>query len=244
MEGAIANCVGVVDGYLLRIKTPTREEVGNVRSYFSGHYQCNGLNVQAVADYKSRFLFIAIAGPGSMSDRYAIRETSLWEKISNLPAGYCIIGDNAYQATEHLVPIYGGADRLEAKYDNFNFFASQCWIRVEMAFGMMQTKFGILCSPLQCRLKNVRWLMLAVAKLHNYCINERDSDDPMESNSNKRCYLTTQSLQIASEDNNEHPNGFVDALIETDGHSHLRESMVERVRMMKLERPLQNRIIH
>jgi hypothetical protein len=46
-DGAINNCVGVVDGYLLRIKVPSKREVKNVRSFFSGHYQCYGVNIQA-----------------------------------------------------------------------------------------------------------------------------------------------------------------------------------------------------
>jgi hypothetical protein len=53
---AIRNCVGVIDGYLLRIKVPRKDEVGNVRSYFSGHYQCYGVNVQAIADHHSWFV--------------------------------------------------------------------------------------------------------------------------------------------------------------------------------------------
>ena len=62
---AINNCVGVIDGYLLRIKVPSKEEAGNVRSYFSGHYQCYGINIlQAVADHKSRFTCLEFAAPG------------------------------------------------------------------------------------------------------------------------------------------------------------------------------------
>lgn len=52
-DGIIDNCVGVVDGYLLRIKVPSKDEVKNVKSFFSGHYQCYGVNVQAVADHQS-----------------------------------------------------------------------------------------------------------------------------------------------------------------------------------------------
>jgi hypothetical protein len=66
-DGIINNCAGVVDGYLLCIKTPAKTEVKNVKSFFSGHYQCYGMNVQAVADHHSRFLFLAVvSGPGVM----------------------------------------------------------------------------------------------------------------------------------------------------------------------------------
>ena len=48
--GIIANCVGVVDGYLLPIVTPRKKHAKNVRSYFSGHYQKYGINIQACCD--------------------------------------------------------------------------------------------------------------------------------------------------------------------------------------------------
>lgn len=54
---AIANCVGAIDGYLLRIITPTRKQAGNVKSFYSGHYQCSGMNIQAVCDHHSWFIF-------------------------------------------------------------------------------------------------------------------------------------------------------------------------------------------
>jgi hypothetical protein len=55
-EGAIANCAGVVDGYLMRCRVPAKQEVKNVRSFFSGHYQCYGVNIQAAADHHCRFI--------------------------------------------------------------------------------------------------------------------------------------------------------------------------------------------
>lgn len=51
---AIVNCIGAVDGYLLRIYTPPKNQAGNVKSFFSGHYQVSGFNVQAMCDHHSR----------------------------------------------------------------------------------------------------------------------------------------------------------------------------------------------
>jgi DDE superfamily endonuclease len=175
-EGAIHNCAGVVDGYLLRCKVPSKKEVKNVRSFFSGHYQCCGVNIQAAADHHCRFIHFAFAAPGVTGDRDAIRQCSLYDLVEGLPVGICIIGDAAYQPTEHMVPVYQGADKLKAKYDDFNFYASQCRIRIEMAFGMMQAKWGILQRPLGCSINNMLWLVQAIARLHNYCINERLAD--------------------------------------------------------------------
>jgi DDE superfamily endonuclease len=136
------NVVGVVDGYLLQIATPNKKHVGNVRSYFSGHYQCYGVNCQAVADHKSRFIYFSVVGPGVMGDNDAIGQCSLKQLIDNLPFGFCVIGDAAYVPSEHLIPIYYGSNKKQPQYDNFNYYASQLRIRVEMAFGMMVRKWG------------------------------------------------------------------------------------------------------
>ena len=114
-RGAICNCVTAVDGYLLSIITPSAKEVGNVRSYFSGHYQSNGCNVQAACDAHLRFNFIGLAGPGVMPDRDALKECSLYDLIENLPLGYVTVGDPAYTPTERLAPIFM---EMQARYRN------------------------------------------------------------------------------------------------------------------------------
>ena len=131
----------------MRIKVPTKGEAGNVRSFFSGHYQGYGVNVQAACDHHSRFVSLAFASPGVTADRYAIRHCRLFDLIEALPFGICAIGDAAYQATKHMVSVYHGVDRTRVQNDNFNFFASQLRIRIEMAFGLMQMKWGILQRP-------------------------------------------------------------------------------------------------
>jgi DDE superfamily endonuclease len=128
-QGCIWNCVGVVDGYHLQIDTPSKTEAKNVKSFFSGHYQTFGVNVQATCDHNCRFTFIGVAGPGVMGDRDAIGQVSLKSLVEALPGLYCIIGDCAYTPTEHLVPIFRGDQALSPKNDNFNFYASQLRIR-------------------------------------------------------------------------------------------------------------------
>ena len=172
-QGCIWNCVAVVDGYHLQIKPPSKSEVSNVKSFFSGHYQTYGLNIQAACDHNCRFLFIGVAGPGVMGDRDAIKQICLASLIETLPGLYCAIGDCAYTASEHLVPIFRGENARTARNDNFNFFASQLRIRIEMAFGLMVKKWGILTRPLEIKVRNVKRLIVAIGRLHNFCINER-----------------------------------------------------------------------
>jgi hypothetical protein len=86
---------------------------------------------------------------------------------------YCAIGDCAYMPTEHLIPSFRGENALSARNDNFDFFGSQLRIRIEMAFGLMVKKWGNLAGPLTIKLKNIKRLVIAIAKLHNFCINKR-----------------------------------------------------------------------
>jgi hypothetical protein len=231
---AIANCVGVLDGYLLKINSPRKAEAKNVRAYYSGHYQCHGVNIQAVADHHCRFLYLAVAAPGSTGDNDAMSQISLASHLAKLPLGYCIIGDAAYTATEHLIPIYKGIDRLIKKNDDFNFYASQCRIRIEMAFGLMQMKWGILRQPQSCSLNNLKYLVHAIARLQNFIINERLG----ESIGIREAPSTLSYIPSEPQDEDGNPI-LVEALTEGYGSwSQLREEMATRVEVLGLTRPV------
>ena len=69
---------------------------------------------------------------------------------------------------------------LLKKNDDWNYFASQLRIRSEMALGMFVNKWGLFSRPVMCGQKNQKWIVLAAARLHNYCINERIAGLPDE----------------------------------------------------------------
>jgi DDE superfamily endonuclease len=246
-DDAINNCARGVDGYLTRVKVPSKKYVSNVQSFFSGHYQCYGVNCQGVADHHSRFTYFAVAAPGVTKDRDAIVHCGLSELIEDLSHGICILGDAAYEPTEHLVLVYQGVERAKEKYDNFNFYASQLRIRVEMAFGIMTKKWGILNRLLTIALPNVKWVsMQAIVRLHSFVINERlrmkkgTESDPEPDNS--QSYLPT----IPHKQNGDPVS--LDKLFSTedfqtyDGFSGLQEAMANRVAWKKLTRPASNKL--
>ena len=69
--------------------------------------------------------------------------------------------------------MYYGTSRKNPKYDNYNYYASQLRIRIEMSFGMMTRKWLILDSPVKTKLKKTIVMIHAISRLHNFCINER-----------------------------------------------------------------------
>ena len=128
-------CVGAVDGLLLRTNAPRSREVGNVQSYYSGHYKSHGANCQALADHRCRFIYMSIKCPGGTNDARAYKNTTLPTLVEDLPIGKFIVGDAAYTVGEHLLTPFAGASRSEKKKDTYNYYLSQCRIRIEMAFG-------------------------------------------------------------------------------------------------------------
>ena len=184
-------------------------------------------------------------------DRDAIIHCGLSELIEDLPHGICVIGDAAYEPTEHLVPVYQGAERTKEKYDNFNFYASQLRIRIKMAFGTMTKKWGILNRPLTISLANVKWLMQAVARLHNFVINERlrmqkegveDSLNGEEDTLTPTSYLPTTPHEENGDPVVLQPLFEAEEVQAYDGFSGLREAMADRVARKKLTRPAGNKL--
>ena len=94
-----SGCVGVIDGWLCRIRRPGMREAGlaGTKRFFSGHYQTFGMNVQAVCDSYMRFTFISMKAPGSSSDLVAFETSSLFAYMTSLAIGLYLIGDNAYR---------------------------------------------------------------------------------------------------------------------------------------------------
>jgi DDE superfamily endonuclease len=233
----------------ISIITPSKNEVGNVRSYFSGHYQTNGCNVQAACDAHLWFTFIGLAGPGVMPNRDALKECALHGLIEQLLLGYVPIGDAAYAATEHLASIYFGDASKITKYNNYNYFASQCRIRIEMAFGMMTTMWRILQKPLRLKVSRIKYILLAIAKLHNYCINERISRGNLQTEDQEEFALFHTSSTPHKKDNTPvDDQAAVDYLYSSfeclSGQSLTRERMVMRILDMNLERPTSSVLSH
>ena len=220
---AITGCVACVDGYFLKIQTPAASETGNVKAYYSGHYQAYGINIQAACDYRCRFVSVCVAAPGSTNDIVAFRKTSLNQLVQNLPLGKYIIGDNAYVCSEHLLTPFAGAERQERKHDNYNFYVSQLRIRIEMAFGWMTEKWQILRKPLRTSLRNTGKVFLTITRLHNFCITEGDTD-------------TTISQDVGQQDSDGNTSSELSNTL-VSGTSIMRDIIVEHIFNKGLERP-------
>ena len=129
-----------------------------------------------MVDCRGKFLDMSIRYPASTSDLLLFEGSTLYGKLEEglLHPGLCLFGDNAYINTPFLATPY---PNVSSGYkDGYNFFHSQLRIRVECAFGMFVQRWGILRSaiPMGISIGKTTALVLALAKLHNFCIERND----------------------------------------------------------------------
>lgn len=173
-DGLFSGCRYVLDGWLCRIHAPKSTECCNPKQYFSGHYKCTGLNVQAATDHHCRFVSYNMDQPGSVFDLNALSHWSLVRNMESFPPGDYCLADNAYCCTEYCLTPFTKAEKTGDSYkDSFCFRLSQLRIRVEMAFGLLNTAFGVFKSPLQGALRNHKFIIHSALALHNFKIDER-----------------------------------------------------------------------
>jgi DDE superfamily endonuclease len=119
---------------------------------------------------------ISIIFPGSTSDCLAFEGMSLFQKLEEglLAPGLCLFGDNAYLNTSYMAMPYTGG--VAGSKDAYNFYHSQLQIKIECAFGMLTHQWSMLRSalPMNISLRRSVTLVVALAKLHNFCIDETD----------------------------------------------------------------------
>ncbi len=174
-EGVLNGCVAALDGWLCHIHVPNAGETLRVTSYFSGHYQCHRLNVQATCDPNCQFSSISILCPGGTGDSKAFFSSEVYDLVESLPDGFYVVADNAYTLSCNLLIPYSGKEKQSSAKDVFNFYLLQLRIHVEQAFGLLVTKWQVFKKPLEVKLWRTTLVVEAAMRLHNYCIDERDN---------------------------------------------------------------------
>ena len=217
------NCAGAIDGILIWMTKPTkidseRSDLGPKRLY-CGRKKKFGLNCQVVSDKRGRILDISMITGGATADCLALEASDLYRRLENglLHDGMVLFGDNAYLNTKYMATPYTNVSA--GSKDNYNYYHSQLRIRVECCFGILTQKWGILrtAMPPNMSIRRVVALVNALAKLHNFCIDQKDA-----SSSNKESELMVNNpldLQVGQTDIRNHAEGFVDFEVVDDGNS-------------------------
>ena len=183
----IRHCAGAIDGILIWMLKPSLKEARECgvdqKKFLCGRKHKFGLNCQAVADCRGRFLDISIKYGGASSDCLAFEASELHTRLENglmkkdgENERFVLFGDNAYLNTAYMATPFTNVagDPNRAAEDNYNFYHSQLRIRVECAFGMLVQRWGLLrmAMPRNIGVLKVVALVIALAKIHNFCIKE------------------------------------------------------------------------
>ena len=233
-EGMMRGCVGAIDGFLATINRPTIVESGNnPGSFFSGHYMTYGINVQAVCDADSRFIYFGVIAPGKCSDQVAFERTSIFDRVAAFNTGFYLVGDAAYTLSDVMLVPFVGSQRDDPTQDTFNFFLSQLRIRIEMAFGLLQTKWCVLKKNLSTSLETSARILDSCARLHNYVINEKIIDNEIMDDNQ----ILTEIIPVSLS-----PLGWgylptVEPLCILPGSSVMRDVILTRLQTLGVQRP-------
>jgi hypothetical protein len=180
-----SNVVAVGDGMLVWTSKPTEktDDLGvGPKKFFNGRKSKFGINMQAFCDHKRRFVDVYCSHPGATSDFTMWLECGLRRKVET--QGFLgeddngeplvLFGDNAYINTPYMVTPFKNVSS-GPKFD-FNFYHSQLRINIECAFGMLVHRFGCLRKPMPMNfaMTKICRLVVALCKIHNYCIDCRD----------------------------------------------------------------------
>ena len=119
--------------------------------------------------------------PGSTSDVLAFESSSIYYKLEMerlLAPGLCLFGDNAYISSPFMATPYSGVSG--GSKDAYNFYHSQLRINIECAFGRLVHRWSVLRSAIAANITISKTcaLVVALAKLHNFCIDEADISIP------------------------------------------------------------------
>lgn len=184
-RGVMNNCVGALDGWVVKIKKPTKSDgVDNPQSFYSrkGYY---GINAQVIVDKKKKILSRSIMSRGAEHDSTAFRNSELYKWLMQnyqtmAQKGFHFIGDSAYALKSFLLTPYDNAVHGSAE-DNYNFFHSSSRISVECCFGEIDLRFGIFWQPLKYSLDMNCAVIDACFRLHNFIIDHRACNTDMDS---------------------------------------------------------------
>jgi hypothetical protein len=189
--GSMFGCVLAVDGFLSPRLQPNVE---SSRDYYTDRKSIYCLNIIAAVDHLGRFRFFAVAAPGGTNDVRAYWRCHVlkeWiDRLKDISDGrYYVTADNAFPlSNELLIPFRRSQLNGDRYKDSYNYYLSQLRIRIEMAFGRLSGKFGLLRQKMKCSLETQSMALQAAAKLHNFIINTDGvpSGQPLQLNANNQ----------------------------------------------------------
>ena len=167
--------VAAGDGCAIGIEQPTSAEVGgDVHSHHTRKYQW-AFGFILFCDARCQIMSVEATHVSSAHDAEMYSAGAVFDAIhaGKLPAWAHVVLDSAFACTEQeLTPWSRGRNPLSKAKDTFNYHLSAQRQCVERTFGILQARWGILWRPMKVDFENVKFLLLALCRLHNFIMRD------------------------------------------------------------------------
>ena len=173
-------CVGAWDGFHVEV-------CSRLKNYYSFKNRYTVTNMGLIGHNK-RFLALTTGAPGSTHDARLLRYSNVYRDIINgegipdkaidlgVGAGeipLITIGDSAFPRFPWLVKMFNENTR-DLKERFFNKKCCSARVVTENCYGMMKGRWRIIYKKCECKLYNIKYVIMACALLHNICIHHND----------------------------------------------------------------------
>ena len=172
-----------MDGFHVYVST-------KLKNYFNFKKRYSVSSLGFTASNK-RFLWAAVGAPGSTHDSRLLKSCDLFADIQQgriFPSSvlrtreygdtlFTTVGDSAFPRYTWLMKPYSESTRDPRK----RYLKKRLWsarIVSEHAYDMLKGRWRILYKKTECKLKNIRQVIMACIALHNICIARDDPCSP------------------------------------------------------------------
>ena len=146
-----------------------------------------------------------------MSDYLSFKTSSIYHTIEQegfLAPDLALYGDCAYVSNRYMVTPFKGVSA--GPKDAYNYYQSQVRINIECAFGVLVHRWGLLrrSMPQGISISKTCALVLALCKLHNFCIEEDGLKVPLPAAQDEFNIMENGGVDLGRKRDNPHqPSG-------------------------------------
>jgi len=132
------------------------------------------VNVQAVCDSKALITNNVAHWPGATHDSRFFHNSTIAEQFRNGSINGILVGDNGYVCRSYLMtPLLNPRNEAEVCYNDAQ---RRTGIVIERCFGILKRRLPCLHVGLCTRLGNSLVIIVAVVALHNFAIEQIESE--------------------------------------------------------------------